>query len=350
MKNNKIPLILCSVFAVLTVVFGVLAAVNFLKPDLKAEMESKAAEYAAPQVEKIDALADTLGNVLSKDMKEQTSYPQGIRKEFMQAYAVNNNLVGWLSIPGTEIDTALLQSNDNSKYLYKDFYERGTSNTTSTNYGNLYLDYRCITNDLSVNTVIHGHTTGKGDGIPKQAFRSLYDYRDMQTFIKNPIIKYSTLYEEYTFKICAVFLSSTQPKDDNGYFFTVIEFQPSGYAKGFYLNIALHFLWNERDSLSFDFPSGTGVRLGNFIEYHDDLQFCRELSQAIKKALEQVMFYRTFRDMQVIKRYAKKWTDSDLDAFRHLDTQDVLEKIRRTRAYWRSKPSMKKLSHHTVYD
>ena len=222
MKNNKIPLILCSVFAVLTVVFGVLAAVNFLKPDLKAEMESKAAEYAAPQVEKIDALADTLGNVLSKDMKEQTSYPQGIRKEFMQAYAVNNNLVGWLSIPGTEIDTALLQSNDNSKYLYKDFYERGTSNTTSTNYGNLYLDYRCITDGLSVNTVIHGHTTGKGDGIPKQAFRSLYDYRDMQTFIKNPIIKYSTLYEEYTFKICAVFLSSTQPKDDNGYFFNYI--------------------------------------------------------------------------------------------------------------------------------
>ena len=222
MKNNKIPLILCSVFAVLTVVFGVLAAVNFLKPDLKAEMESKAAEYAAPQVEKIDALADTLGNVLSKDMKEQTSYPQGMRKEFMQAYAVNNNLVGWLSIPGTEIDTALLQSNDNSKYLYKDFYERGTSNTTSTNYGNLYLDYRCITDGLSVNTVIHGHTTGKGDGIPKQAFRSLYDYRDMQTFIKNPIIKYSTLYEEYTFKICAVFLSSTQPKDDNGYFFNYI--------------------------------------------------------------------------------------------------------------------------------
>ena len=138
--------------------------------------------------------------------------------------------------------------------------------------------------------------------------------------------------------------------DDNGYFFTVIEFQPSGYAKGFYLNIALHFLWNERDYLSFDFPSGTGVRLGNFIEYHDDLQFCRELSQAIKKALEQVMFYRTFRDMQVIKRYAKKWTSSDLDAFRHLDTQDGLEKIRRTRAYWRSKPSMKKLSHHAVYD
>jgi SrtB family sortase len=206
-------LILCSVLAVAAVVFGALATYNFLNPDIHAEIETKAAEYVIGKETKIDALADAIGGVISKDMKEQTSYPEGIRKEFMQAYAVNNNLVGWLTIPGTEIDTALLQSNDNSKYLTKDFYERGTSNTTSTNYGNLYLDYRCITDGLSVNTVIHGHTTGKGDGIPKQAFRSLYDYRNMQTFIENPIIKYSTLYGEYTFKICAVFLSSTQPKD-----------------------------------------------------------------------------------------------------------------------------------------
>lgn len=222
MKLNKTLLILCSVLAVAAVVFSALAAYNFLNPDIHAELETKAAEFVISKETKIDALADTIGGVVSKDMKEQASYPEGMRKEFMQAYAVNNNLVGWLSIPGTEIDTALLQSNDNSKYLTRDFYERGTSNTTSTNYGNLYLDYRCITDGLSVNTVIHGHTTGKADGIPKQAFRSLYDYRNMQTFIENPIIKYSTLYGEYTFKICAVFLSSTQPKDDNGYFFNYI--------------------------------------------------------------------------------------------------------------------------------
>ena len=70
--------------------------------------------------------------------------------------------------------------------------------------------------------VIHGHTTGKSDGIPKQAFRSLYDYRDKNHFIKNPIIRYKTLTGEYTYKICAVFLSNTQPKDDNGYFFNYI--------------------------------------------------------------------------------------------------------------------------------
>lgn len=222
MKNNKVLLILCSVFAVVAIVFGTLAAMNFLKPNVQAEIETKAAEYVMSKDVKVDALAETISGVISKDMKEQTSYPEGILEQLKQAYAINNNLVGWLSIPGTELDTAVLQSNDNSKYLYKDFYERSTGSTTSTNYGNLYLDYRCITDGISNNTVLHGHTTGKSDGVPKQVFRSLYDYRNKDNFIKYPIIKYSTLYKEYTFKICAVFLSSTQPSHDNGYFFNYI--------------------------------------------------------------------------------------------------------------------------------
>lgn len=223
MNSKKTALVLCSVFAALTVVFTALSVINFLKePDIQAEIETKSAEFVMPAGTKLDALADTLGGVVSNNMKAQASYPEGMLEKYKQAYSINNNLVGWLSIPGTEIDTALLQSNDNSKYLYKDFYERGTSNTTSTNYGNLYLDYRCITDGISNNTVIHGHTTGKGDGIPKQVFRSLYDYRNKQTFIESPIIKYSTLYKEYTFKICAVFLSTTQPSHDNGYAFNYI--------------------------------------------------------------------------------------------------------------------------------
>ncbi len=223
MDSKKITLILCPVFAALTVIFTALAIINFVKePEMQAQIETKAAEYVMSGEVEIDAPAKKLESVVSNDMKAQTSYPDGILEELKQAYSINNNLVGWLSIPGTEIDTAVLQSGDNSKYLKKDFYERSTTNTTSTNYGNIYLDYRCITDGISENTVIHGHTTGKGDGIPKQAFRSLYDYRDKQTFIESPIIRYSTLYGEYTYKICAVFLSTTEPSADNGYFFNYI--------------------------------------------------------------------------------------------------------------------------------
>lgn len=36
--------------------------------------------------------------------------------------------------------------------------------------------------------------------------------------------------------------------DDNDYFFTVIEFQPSSWSNGTYLNIGLTFLWDNKPS------------------------------------------------------------------------------------------------------
>ena len=223
MNSKKLAAILCPIFAVVSAILIALSVMNFTKePDVEVQLNEKAAEIVMNAEAVTDALAKTLSTVVSNDVKAQQTFPEGIREEFKQAYAVNNNLVGWLSIPGTEMDTAVLQGSDNNYYLKRDFYERYTSETIATNYGNIYLDYRCSNTEISKNTVIHGHTTGKSDGIPKQSFRSLYDFRDKNHFIKNPIIRYSTLYKDYTFKICAVFLSSTQTKDDNGYFFNYI--------------------------------------------------------------------------------------------------------------------------------
>lgn len=223
MNSKKLAAILCPIFAVVSAILIALSVMNFTKePDIEVQLNEKAAEIVMNAEAVTDALAKTLSTVVSNDIKAQQTFPEGIREELKQAYAVNNNLVGWLSIPGTEMDTAVLQGKDNDYYLKRDFYERYTTETINTNYGNIYLDYRCSNTEISKNTVIHGHTTGKSDGIPKQSFRSLYDFRDKNHFIENPIIKYSTLYKEYTFKICAVFLSSTQSKDDNGYFFNYI--------------------------------------------------------------------------------------------------------------------------------
>lgn len=222
--SKKIPAILCAVFAAVSVLLIVLSVMNFTKKTDGEDtvIDEKTAGLVLAQGVEADAPAAALNAVISNDMKAQTEYPEGILEELKQAYSINNNLVGWLSLPGTELDTAVLQSDDNSYYLKKDFYEKTTYETSSDNYGNIYLDYRCVTEGLSKNMVIHGHTTGRASGVPKQAFRSLYDYRDMEYFIENPIIKYSTLTEEYTYKICAVFLSTTQKKDDNGYMFNYI--------------------------------------------------------------------------------------------------------------------------------
>ncbi len=222
MNSKKVLIMLCSALGVITVLFTALAIINVVSVPETVKLESKAAELVLSEGVITDSPKAELAKIVSKDMKEQASFPDGILEELKQAYSVNNNLTGWLSIPGTEMDTAVLQSDDNKYYLTKDFYERNTYETINTNYGNIYLDYRCLNNGLSKNMVIHGHTTGRSDGIPKQSFRSLYDFRNKNHFIKNPIIKYSTLTEEYTYKICAVFLSTAQRADDNGYLFNYI--------------------------------------------------------------------------------------------------------------------------------
>ena len=221
--NKKILVILTSVFAAIAVILTALSVVNFTKKSSDGTViDKKTAGLVLAEGVEADSASAKLDGVKSNAMKAQTQYPEGILEELKQAYAINNDLAGWLSIPGTEMDTAVLLGPNNDYYLKKDFYNRTTYETSSDNYGNIYLDYRCLPDHLSKNMVIHGHTTGKSDGVPKQAFRSLYDYRDKNHFIENPIIKYKTLTGEYTYKICAVFLSNKQPKDDSGYFFNYI--------------------------------------------------------------------------------------------------------------------------------
>lgn len=222
MNSKKTLAVICAVLAALTAVFGVLTVINLTGDKEPGKPSVKSNGYIITSAVEYDAPAAQLSGVISNNMKATASYPAGILEGLKQAYSINNDLVGWLSIPGTELDTAVLQGKDNSYYLKKDFYGRTTGETSQTNYGNIFLDYRCSNTDLSKNMVIHGHTTGRSDGVPKQAFRSLYDYRSKETFIKSPIIRYSTLYGEYTYKICAVFLSTTQRADDNGYLFNYI--------------------------------------------------------------------------------------------------------------------------------
>ena len=87
--------------------------------------------------------------------------------------------------------------------------------------------------------------------------------------------------------------------DDNGWYLTIVEFQPSGFAKGCYLNVAIHYLWQETDYLSFDY----GGRVSGFVEFSgDEEQFMSDMTDLVRVAIRQVRKYRRFTDF----KYAKK--------------------------------------------
>ncbi|MCR5149632.1 MAG: class B sortase [Clostridiales bacterium] len=220
--SKIICILLSSALALCSVVLVAASSRNIKQKTYSGNREIKSEKiYVLPDNLELDCLGKAVSGIVT-DAYAKTDFPEGIPEKLKKAYSVNKNLAGWLTIPGTEVDTAVLQSGDNSRYLTRNFYEMSTGELSNVNYGNLYLDYRCHKDSLSKNMVIYGHTTGRSDGIPKQVFRSLYDYRDKAHFIDCPVINYSTLNQEYVYKICAVFYSTARSADDNGYLFNYI--------------------------------------------------------------------------------------------------------------------------------
>jgi hypothetical protein len=60
---------------------------------------------------------------------------------------------------------------------------------------------------------------------------------------------------------------------DFGWWLILVEFQPSGWSRGAYLNIAAKWLWSPSGSWSFDFAFHPAARVGSFIEFQSEEQF-----------------------------------------------------------------------------
>ncbi len=69
---------------------------------------------------------------------------------------------------------------------------------------------------------------------------------------------------------------------DYGWWLIIVEFQPSGWGKGSYLNVGVHWLWSRSGHLSFDF----GNRVGSFEAYETDEQFSAAAGALAERAAE----------------------------------------------------------------
>lgn len=123
----------------------------------------------------------------------------------------NPDTAGWITVDDTRIDNVVLQTDNNDYYLDKDFY--GNRNIA----GQIYIDYRCVANDYnknqSDNLVIYGHNQAD-----QTMFGTLKKYKIKKDNTKNfdfykehPTFKFSNLYEEYTYKIVAMFVVEVEP-------------------------------------------------------------------------------------------------------------------------------------------
>jgi hypothetical protein len=81
--------------------------------------------------------------------------------------------------------------------------------------------------------------------------------------------------------------------DDHGWWLGVIEFQPSSWSRGSYLNVGVNWLWDPKDYLSFDFGHRIDIPgEGQYIEYENEEQFSPLARKLAMVAAEQVRHYR----------------------------------------------------------
>lgn len=144
-------------------------------------------------------------------------FPEGMNIRFAHLYATNQELVGWLHINNTNIDTAIPHAisdretpNATDYYLYRNFYKEDDK------YGIPYLEGFNTGTTLDKNNVIYGHNMS--DGL---SFTQINKYATIEGFKESPIIEYSTLFEDYYFKVYAAILTNGYPEADNGYLFNI---------------------------------------------------------------------------------------------------------------------------------
>jgi len=94
---------------------------------------------------------------------------------------------------------------------------------------------------------------------------------------------------------------------DQRFWAIMVEFQPSGYAKGSYLNVGAHWFWHAKDHWSFDY----GNRVAGFTGFVDDEQFAAAAERLARGAAADVHALRSkFSSLGDVSRVLVPWADA----------------------------------------
>ena len=128
-----------------------------------------------------------------------------ILKEYRKLFKKNKDLVGWLTIEGTDVDYPVMQTN----VKHPDYYLHHNFDKEEDDSGSLFLDARNDFVNRDTNLIIYGHNMRNGT-----MFGSLKNYMDQDYFKAHKKIRFDTIYEKVHYSIVAVCLSKVNYEDD----------------------------------------------------------------------------------------------------------------------------------------
>lgn len=114
--------------------------------------------------------------------------------DFDALLSVNDEIIGWIVIPGTNISYPICQHGDNQYYL------EHTSQRESSLVGAIFADYRVKDPFKEFNTILYGHRL-----LNQTMFSALKTYVDKDVWEKHPYIYICTPDNIYVYEIYAAF-------------------------------------------------------------------------------------------------------------------------------------------------
>ena len=149
-------------------------------------------------------------NEIDEIKVDETKITDAVTKKMLQLQELkkeNNDIVAWLEIPDTKINYPVLQTTDNEYYLTH------TYNKENLKDGSIFLDKDYDWNIPSSNLLIYGHNNKNGN-----MFQELLKYEDESYYKEHPTIQFTTVDEDSTYEIIAVFKSRVYYKNEQNVF------------------------------------------------------------------------------------------------------------------------------------
>ena len=97
--------------------------------------------------------------------------------EFQELYLLNNDIVGWIFIPDTQVDYPVMQGTDNDYYLNHSWDE------TKSIMGSIFLEYQNSPELTDFNTIVYGHNMRDGSMFADLRVYSLQEYWEAQPYV-----------------------------------------------------------------------------------------------------------------------------------------------------------------------
>lgn len=116
-----------------------------------------------------------------------------ILDRFTELYEQNNDLGGWVTIDGTDVNYPVMFTPENpEKYIHLSFSKKESTS------GVPFIGADCTIQPRSDNIVLYGHHMKNGS-----MFATIVKYQDKDFWREHPLIHFSTLYDEGDYEVFA---------------------------------------------------------------------------------------------------------------------------------------------------